>query len=328
MNSAIVKVTTSRPTTTSKDLESFDMIVGILKDRLAKTSKRVYEQTISKWTAYCERQNIYPLDLRQTYVVDFLRNDDVVYSTRKRQLSALRHLASIHATVNYNSPAARALSDLLNKIKAPKENAPDRERRRRALNTNDVNKALVVWDEKNFSKQQTLFAARNRALVAMLFSTGLRRSEIVELWRSDIDFESCTLKVWHGKGDKERDVTIVNGFWIEPLKTWMDIIGPDRKYVFPPLFKGRLGKDVPMHNQAVYRAVKYTEKVSGVKMAPHDARRTHATKLLDGGADLRDVQAQLGHKNPQTTLIYDSPASALRRRKTFKLGFGEKLIGG
>jgi integrase len=324
MQKAIVKVTTSRPVATSQDWAAFDFVVKTLNGRLSKKSQRVYGQTLSKWAAYCESKNIHPLDLRQENVLNFLANDDVVYRTRQREFSTLRHIAEIYATMNYSNPAAKAMYDLLKMAKAPKDNAPDRERRRRALAVEDVNKAMAAWDEKKFSKKQALLVARDRALIALLFATGLRRDEVVELRRSDINLEDCTLKIWHGKGDKQRDVTIVNGFWIEPLKTWLSLLGPDRKYIFPPLFKNKLGKDEAMHNQAVYRAVKHTERLSGVSMSPHDLRRTHIHSLIAAGADLRNVQDQAGHAQPQTTLLYSYPASAKKRRETFRLGFGIK----
>lgn len=333
MSSLPVKVTTSLPAATSKDWDAYELVTNRIKLRISPKSWRVYEDTFNKWAAYCERKNIHPLSLTDVNVSDFLRNDPVGLSTRRRELSNLRHVAEVYANISYTNPAVGAMYSALMRIKVPTENMPTRERRKRALGTEEIKKAIAVWDEKNFGKTQTLLVARNRAMIALMFATGIRRDEVSKLMRQDINLEDFTLLVRHGKGDKPRNCAIVDTFWMEPLKAWMALLGDDRKYLFPPMLKNKIGEDKPTDNESAYRAVKTTERLSGIGMSPHDLRRTFANRTLsskkrivDGvvvktdGAKLKDVQAQMGHANPSTTLIYDAPVDAKERRETLTLG--------
>lgn len=331
--SALVKVTTSKPVATSRDWDDFDSVRKRIKRRLSVKSWTVYEDTFNKWAAYCERKNIIPLMITEENAYDFLANDPVGLATRRRELSNLRHAArEISSMFPKNELLDKMYTDLM-KIKVPTENMPIRERRKRALSTEEIKQAIAVWNEKNFGKNQTFLIARGRAIIALMFATGIRRDEAANLMRQDLDMENFTLLVRHGKGNKARDCSIVDTFWIDPVKTWLELLGPDRKYLFPPLFKGRLGEDKPTDSDSVYRAVKMTEKLSGIAMSPHDLRRTFANRTLSSkkriingevvridGAKLRDVQDQLGHADPSTTLIYDAPVDAKERRETLTLG--------
>lgn len=86
MTRAVVKVTTQSISPASWD--AFDSIIAVVKQTMAPTSQRVYDQTFGKWADYCKAQGIAPLDLHPKNVVAFLAQDDTTYTTRCRQFSA------------------------------------------------------------------------------------------------------------------------------------------------------------------------------------------------------------------------------------------------
>jgi site-specific recombinase XerD len=149
---------------------------------------------------------------------------------------------------------------------------------------------------------------RNKAILEMLYSTGLRVSELVSLDRDKIDLERREFGVM-GKGGKARVV-----FLSRRAAKWIEKYLKSRKDRFKPLFirhKGKSGpsvddEDMRLTPRSVQRMIKkYVKKIKlPVDATPHVLRHSFATDLLMAGADLRSVQEMLGHKNIQTTQIY------------------------
>lgn len=149
---------------------------------------------------------------------------------------------------------------------------------------------------------------RDRAILEMLFSTGLRVSELVKLNRDHINLKTQEFGVI-GKGGRARIV-----FLSENAVFWLQKYFEKKQDQFKPLFI-RYAKQVdPLNNgekmrltaRSVERIVdKYVKKARiPVKATPHTLRHSFATDLLSNGADLRSVQEMLGHKNISTTQIY------------------------
>jgi integrase len=230
-------------------------------------------------------------------------------------LSALRSLAEMLAILD-PSPAHEVAYKALKRVKSPTENLSGTERPKRALNPDEALSILSVWNRRT---NQHL---RNRALIAVLLMTGLRRSEAAALQWTDIDLDEGVIRVRHGKGDKEREVAVYGDSALDALEDWKRVLG-DRKVVFCAINRGdRLGPDQAMTDTSVYRVVKQTELMAGVgHFSPHDARRTLITELLANGTPLADAQAQAGHSQGQTTLRYAQATDGRRRRKQGRLRF-------
>lgn len=276
-------------------------------------SKRVYENTYNRWVDWCFDQDISPLSFLS--IPAFLDSQQVTRATRRRQLSAMRTLVEIASILN---PANfEPMYRLVKKYKVSSENLSDKERDRHALNPSQVHKVLSVWNE------DTNAEIRNRALMGVLFLTAVRRAEAAALEWRDVNLQTGVIKIRHGKGDKEREVSIAGAFAIDALKRWRKRCS-DRRFVFCSVNKGdKLGTDKPMTPDAIYKIVELTEKHSGVEFTPHTARRTFITEALTTNTPIADVQQQAGHSSESTTLRYARPVNAQERRGRLRLRYGD-----
>lgn len=149
---------------------------------------------------------------------------------------------------------------------------------------------------------------RDKAILEMLFSTGLRVSELVGLNRGQVNFDRGEFAII-GKGGKERIV-----FLSDDAKDWVGRYLAGRQDDWKPVFirySGQMqptkdGENMRLTTRSVQRIVeKYVQKMGlTTKASPHTLRHSFATDLLINGADLRSVQELLGHANISTTQIY------------------------
>lgn len=148
---------------------------------------------------------------------------------------------------------------------------------------------------------------RNRAIIEVMYSCGLRVSEVVSLKISDLFFDDGYLRVI-GKGDKERLVPVSDelikqvGLYRQK-RSQMNIESRYADY----LFLNRRGR--PLSRVMVFNIVKQIASNAGIKksVSPHTLRHTFATQLVKGGADIRLVQQMLGHSSILTTEVYTHP---------------------
>lgn len=304
--------------TAIQPITGFEMVMSATLKTIAESSQRIYHQTYRLWCDWCESAGIDPLTLTFGNVATFLENQSVSKSTRQRQLSALRKLAEMLAILDYGNPARDAAYKSLKKLKVRHMgDTAGTQRSLHALTPAQADKVLRVWEGSR------RIDTRNRALIAVLFMTGMRRSEAIALHWSDVDFENGLLHIRHGKGDKERHAAMAGDFALTALQVWREAAGADRQYVFCSMSKGdKLGADRPTDSQTVYRVVKATEKHSGVVFSPHTVRRTFITEALNNGTPLAEVKAQVGHEQESTTLRYARPVDARLRRDKIRLRYG------
>ena len=147
-------------------------------------------------------------------------------------------------------------------------------------------------------------AARDVALLELLYSTGVRVSELCGLDIDDLDRQRCVVRVL-GKGSKERTVP-VGAPAVRAVEAWLanarpQLITGDSGQA---MFLGERGKriDPRVVRRIVHRSLRVTE--GAPDLGPHGLRHAMATHLLEGGADLRSVQEMLGHASLATTQIY------------------------
>ena len=148
------------------------------------------------------------------------------------------------------------------------------------------------------------FSCRNKAMLELIYATGLRVSELVELKLNDIDIENCILRTI-GKGSKERIVPI-GDYALYYLKVYVleyrKMMMKDKNHDY--IFVNNHGSK--MTRQGFFKIIKNIAKEKGIKneISPHTLRHSFATHLLDRGAELRSIQEMLGHSNIATTQIY------------------------
>ena len=151
---------------------------------------------------------------------------------------------------------------------------------------------------------QSKYCTRDRALLEMLYATGIRVSELVNLQQQSLYLEAGFVRVF-GKGSKERLVPVGSSAitWINQYRAGLrlSLVKRDSDDY---LFLNSRGKK--LSRMAIYNMVQHYAQLAEIEknISPHTFRHTFATHLLEGGADLRAVQEMLGHSSNATTQIY------------------------
>lgn len=142
---------------------------------------------------------------------------------------------------------------------------------------------------------------RNKLIINILYSCGIRRDELVKITDADVDFHQKEIRV-HGKRDKTRVIPVADQLLAE-IKEWQVV--RDSLYSFPspaPLICSKRGK---LSGRAIYEIVHNLLLSTGAThKSPHSLRHTFATSLLNNGAEINSVKELLGHASLQSTQIY------------------------
>lgn len=162
------------------------------------------------------------------------------------------------------------------------------------LTEDEINRLLAAPDVS------TEEGIRDRAVLEIMYATGLRVSELVGLKQADVDL-LAGLVVCHGKGNKERRVPLGKSA-IHWLQQYAAVKAQYGKQTTPNVF---LHRGRPFTRQIAWSMIKRHAEKAGIKnVSPHTLRHSFATHLLQHGADSRSVQALLGHSDISTTQIY------------------------
>ena len=270
--------------------------------------KGLSENTLKSYAADLKRYALF-LKEREKTIVSALRGDIIDFSEGLRNAgysipSICRYLSSIKALYKYLLIENIMDNDPSENIHMPKK----WERLPKALSVSEMMDLL----QTGFSGKTVL---RDSAMLELLYSSGLRVSELVRIKLGDIHFDAGFVRIM-GKGSKER-VVPVNARALEKVKRYSEEERPAmlKKRQSPYLFVTRLGK--PMSRQRFWQTLKAIGKQAGLEISPHTIRHCFATHLLEGGADLRSVQKMLGHSDISTTQIY-TKVTTDRIRKVFK----------
>ena len=277
-----------------KDIEEYELFL--------KTEKKLGDNTVES----------YLLDL-----MSFLKwfNNDVRITTKEdilnyisflrgnlneksinRHISSLKSFYSYLADMNYIS--INPLEDI--SILKVKKTLP------KYLSTEEVDKLLNI-------KLNTAFDYRNKAMLEVIYGTGLRVSELVKLEYSNIDFENSIVRV-KGKGKKDRIVPLgeIASYY---LKIYVNDYRSKllNKNNYNEIFLNNHGK--PITRQGFNFILENIRRETGIEkeLTPHTLRHSFATHLLEGGADIRSIQEMLGHENISTTNIYTTVVNKVLR---------------
>ena len=205
--------------------------------------------------------------------------------------SVVRKISSIKSFYNYLSD--ESIYEINLDIERPRffKKLPN------VLTIDEVDKLLDV-------KLETPFDYRNKAMLELMYATGLRVSELINLTPQNIDLEKKLVRCY-GKGNKERIVPMGETA-VKYLKIYLEAYRHSlvKKTLCDNLFLNNHGKQLT--RQGFFKMLKQQAEQKGIKenITPHMLRHSFATHLLNNGADLRSIQLMLGHENISTTGIY------------------------
>lgn len=160
---------------------------------------------------------------------------------------------------------------------------------------------LVLNKEEVKSLFDVTYNLKHRLVLMLLYYSGMRLHELVNVQWDDFDFERGVIHLKVTKGEKERAV-----FLHEKLKVFIQDFHLQKKGL---VFHSNLGKRY--NSRSIQMMVRQAASKAGItkRVTPHTLRHSFATHLLEGGADIRSIQILLGHKNLQTTQIYTHVAN-------------------
>lgn len=272
-------------------LENFLTYISVEKG-LSRNTIGAYSTDLKKFQGFLLSKDKDFRLFSRTDIIDFiekLRNEG--YSTS----SICRFISSIKGLCKYLIIENIIKEDLSENLQAPKR----WERLPKSLSISEI-MSFLNGDPSLTQYEPTTI--RDHVMLELMYSSGLRVSELVSLKLEDINLEAGFLKVL-GKGSKER-VVPVHMRAMKKLKEYIDQQRQEilKKKQSPYLFVTSRGQ--LMTRQRFWQMIKALGKKHGVELSPHTIRHSFATHLLEGGADLRSLQKMLGHSDISTTQIY------------------------
>ncbi|PSL39770.1 integrase/recombinase XerC [Labedella gwakjiensis] len=282
---------------------AIDAFLGHLRDErnLSPETVRAYRSDLATFVAWGERRSVRSVeDLDLPVLRDWLwssAKDGLAPRTLARRSAALKSLCHWLAATGLTP------HDVAGRLRTPKSGS----HLPAVVQQPQIDELFDALEEDAASGDP--IARRDRAVVELLYASGIRVSELCGLDLGDLDLDRLTARVI-GKGDKERVVP----FGVPARVAVVDYLGDartallersgDRARVETALFLGARGRR--LGTRTAYSIVqRLYSRVDGIAASgPHSLRHSAATHLLDGGADLRSVQEMLGHASLGTTQIY------------------------
>lgn len=270
----------------------------------SEKTRNNYERDLIIYKDFLDIKKYSYLTIKKNDIMEYLKYlDSFKYSNK----TISRNLSSLRSFYSYLVDIKEIDNNVFKRIKNPKveKNLPN------YLSHDEIDKIIDLLDEK--TKEEI----RDKCIFELLYSTGLRVSELSNLQLKDIDFKEKSIRVF-GKGSKER-IVYYGEFASELLNKYMYVrneflINGNVEYLFINKIGSKLSR------QSIEGIINRITKKTLVKhkITPHTLRHTYATHLLDEGADLRSVQELLGHENLDTTEIYTHVSNERLRNEYFK----------
>lgn len=265
-----------------------------LERSLSENSIQAYVRDVAKLKQFVDISNldVSPQRVTTEIIQDYLKYLGSLEMSAYSQSRMLSGIKSFYAFLEYEEMITENPVALIDSPKVGRK-LPD------VLNIFEIEKILDAID------MSTPEGGRNRAMLEMLYSSGLRVSELINLKMNQVYFDIGFLRVL-GKGNKERLVPIGKSaikylkIYLEEIRCHVNISPGFENFVF----LNRRGKGLT--RVMIFTIIKNLVTIAGIKkqVSPHTFRHSFATHLVEGGADLRAVQEMLGHESITTTEIY------------------------
>jgi integrase/recombinase XerD len=261
---------------------------------LSANTVAAYRRDLLKFEAFAKKRKLSLPSIRRDDLVDFL---STLYHQKLESRTVARHLVTLRNFFRFAQIKEMVPEDPSRNLESPKirRSLPG------YLRLEEVEKLLAQPDER------TPMGLRDRAMLEVLYSSGLRVSELIGLRVMDLDRSAGCVRCI-GKGDKERIVPIGKRATALVERYLRDarpkLIGKRATANSPALFLNRRGGS--FSRVGVWKILSAYGRQAGLRVAltPHMLRHSFATHLLERGADLRSVQLMLGHSDISTTQIY------------------------
>ena len=260
-----------------------------LEKHLSDNTIESYMRDLAQFAHYILRMyDVPPKKVEPEMISNYMSR---LYELGREKSSQARALSGIKSFFNYLLLEEIIDSSPAELIEAPKSSRPLPD----TLSTEEIDR-LIGSIEDNTTK-----GLRDRAILEVLYSCGLRVSELCDLKLGDLFFGEGYIRVI-GKGDKQRLVP-VSSIARSRIQLYMDVRSKERRKE-EILFLNNRGKKLT--RVMIFTIIKQAAQRAGIdkKISPHTFRHSFATHLLEGGANIRQVQELLGHENILTTEIY------------------------
>jgi integrase/recombinase XerD len=258
---------------------------------LSDNTIQSYRRDMLKFVGFLDKQNLVTAKIQRQDVVDFLA---MLYKRRLDSRSVARHLVTIRHFFRFSLLEGFIKEDPAATIESPKF----RQSLPYFLSVEEVERLLAQPDTSS------AIGLRDKAIIELMYSTGIRVSELAGIRVGDLQMEAGCLRCI-GKGNKERLVPVGKKA-LAVVEAYMKKSRPDllKDNASANLFLNQRGR--PMDRVMIWKMMgRYGRKAALRKpLKPHTLRHSFATHLLDRGADLRSVQMMLGHSDISTTQIY------------------------
>ena len=236
--------------------------------------------------------------------LEYLNNNNINYNkiTKDDILNYLKYLDSLKLS---NKTISNILSSIRNYYDYLLDNNIIKVNIFKTINNPKIDKKLpnfLSYEELrkiiDSIKCNNILEYRNKLIIEILYATGIRVSELINIKIKDIDFNNKSIKVL-GKGKKER-IVYFGDYALKAINDYLNIRNSDNEY----LILNKNNKQITV--RGIEKIIDKVVKESSVKnnVSPHTFRHTFATHLLNNGADIKSVQELLGHNSLNTTEIY------------------------
>ena len=258
---------------------------------LSDNTIQSYRRDMLKFVEFLDKKNIDTAQIRRTDVVEFMAS---LYKRRLDSRSVARHLVTIRHFFRFALLEGFVKEDPAATIESPKF----RQSLPYFLSVDEVERLLAQPDASS------AVGLRDKAIIELMYSTGIRVSELTGIRVGDLQMEAGCLRCI-GKGNKERLVPVGKKA-LAVVEAYLKKSRPEllKDGASSQLFLNQRGR--PMDRVTIWKIMgRYGRKAQLRKpLKPHTLRHSFATHLLDRGADLRSVQMMLGHSDISTTQIY------------------------
>jgi len=265
-----------------------------LERSFSDNSVQAYIRDTEKLAEYLELAaiNLSPVDIKEEHLLAFLKYLSELGLSAHTQARMLSGIKAFYKYLILENEISEDPTELIEAPRLPRK-LPD------VLSYEEIERILLAIDHS------TPEGTRNRAIIEVLYSSGLRVSELVGLQLTFCYFDIGFIRIL-GKGDKVRLVPIGNEaikytqLYLDHVRTEMEVKKESEDIVFLNRRGGQLSRVM------VFLIIKDAAEKAGISknVSPHTFRHSFATHLIEGGASLRAVQEMLGHESITTTEIY------------------------